>query len=356
MHALSNYGPRATIHGNNQRARIIRIASAGPGKREYRGPILLNLKTHTANLVSAGAPSFRGVDELDQANRDLGWTIEYRQLEKSHSSACFLMAEHHGILLSGEFFGTPVHIIGEAAHGAFTFVVPITSGNACRAQRHTFGDEDLLLFPSGAEVDMVTSRAAGDLALTVADTDLRDAAAALFPGACLFAELDGQIHPGSADGLSAVGTGITEALSNQRTDPESLSELLARCIALVADSGGATDEKLVRNDAKGQVVARALDFIESRLARPIRLEALCHHARVGIRVLQRVFRERLGVSPTQYIKARRLNAARRLLATGVSPETSVSEIARRCGYAHLGRFSVDYRSHFGESPRQTLRR
>lgn len=316
----------------------------------------MKLESHIAALTSAGAPSFLGVEELDDANGDLGLTIEYRQIEKGHCSACFIMAEHQGMFLSGESFDTRVHIVGEAAQGATTFVVPVTGGNGFRAQRHEFGNEDLLLFPSGAEMDIVTSHAAGDLALTVADADLRDAAASLFPGAGLFADPDGQIHPARADRLDAVGAGIGEALSNQRTDLESLSELLVRCIALVADSGCTTDERLERNDAKGKVVARAMEFIESGLARPIRLEDLCRHARVGIRVLQRIFRERLGVSPTQYVKARRLNAARRLLATGISPESSVSEIARRCGYTHLGRFSVDYRSHFGESPRQTLRR
>jgi AraC family ethanolamine operon transcriptional activator len=317
----------------------------------------LNLERHTAALISAGAPSFRGVEELDAANRDIGWTIEYRQLESGGCSASFLMSEHHGMIFSGESFGTRVHILAEVPRGAFNFVVPITGGDDCQAQGHVFGEEDLLLFPPGSEVDIVTPGAAGDLMLTVADADLQYVAALLFPGSQLFAKPDGQIHPGRAGRLAAVSAGITEAASDRSTDPESLSELLARCIALVADSAGTpTDMKLVGNDAKGKVVARAREFIEGSFAQAVRLEDLCRHAGVGVRVLQRVFRERLGVSPKQYIKVRRLNTARRLLAAGSPSETMVSEIARQCGYTHLGRFSLDYRSHFGETPRQTLRR
>lgn len=317
----------------------------------------MNLESHTAALISGGAPSFSGVEELDAANRDLGWTIEYRQLESGRSSASFLMSEHHGMILSGESFGTRVHIVAEVPRGAFNFVVPITGGDDCQAQGHVFGEEDLLLFPPGSEVDIVTPGAAGDLMLTVADADLQYVAALLFPGSQLFAEPDVQIHPGRSGRLDAVGAGITEAVSDRRTDPESLSELLARCIALVADSASTTtDGKLVGNDAKGKVVAQALEFIEGSFAQAVRLEDLCRHAGVGVRVLQRVFRERLGVSPKQYLKVRRLNAARRLLATESALETTVSQIARQCGYAHLGRFSVDYRSHFGETPRRTLRR
>jgi AraC-like DNA-binding protein len=314
----------------------------------------LKLESHTAALISAGATSFRGVDELDEANQLLGWTMEYRQLGGSCCSASFLMSECYGMFLCGEYFGTRVHIVGEAPRDAFNFVIPITGGKDCRAQDYVFGDEDLLLFPPGSEVNIVTPGAAGDLTLTVADENLRSVAALLFPGSQLFAKPDGQIHPARIGSLDAISANIVEALSDQGADPESLSEVLARCIALVADSGRATDEKLVGNEAKGKVVARALEFVESQLARPIRLEDVCRHARVGVRVLQRVFRERLGVSPRQYIKLRRLNAARRLLAAGSASELTVSEIARQCGYAHLGRFSVDYRSHFGETPRQTL--
>ena len=108
------------------------------------------------------------------------------------------------------------------------------------------------------------------------------------------------------------------------------------------------------NDAKASVVERAVEYIEEHLEQSIRLEELCRHARVGVRVLQRVFSERLDVSPIEYVKVRRLTAARRLLLAGDGPETTVSAIARKCGFAHLGRFSVDYRQHFGESPRRTL--
>ena len=57
-----------------------------------------------------------------------------------------------------------------------------------------------------------------------------------------------------------------------------------------------------------------------------------------------------------YIKARRLNAARRALAAAGPKRFSVTRIAMENGFTHLGRFSVDYRRHFGASPKQTLAR
>jgi transcriptional regulator GlxA family with amidase domain len=60
------------------------------------------------------------------------------------------------------------------------------------------------------------------------------------------------------------------------------------------------------------------------------------------------------MSPFEYIKARRLNAARQALVAADSSSNTVTRIAVENGFAHLGRFAADYREHFGESPHETL--
>jgi transcriptional regulator GlxA family with amidase domain len=76
---------------------------------------------------------------------------------------------------------------------------------------------------------------------------------------------------------------------------------------------------------------------------------------VGMRTLQRCFASYFQVSPTDYIKARRLNRARRRLVAADSSSRRVTDIAIQFGLTHMGRFSVEYRSLFGESPREILR-
>jgi AraC-like DNA-binding protein len=51
-----------------------------------------------------------------------------------------------------------------------------------------------------------------------------------------------------------------------------------------------------------------------------------------------------------------MHLARRALSRGDPEKTSVTEIATDYGFWELGRFSVVYRSLFGESPLTTLRR
>jgi AraC-like DNA-binding protein len=67
------------------------------------------------------------------------------------------------------------------------------------------------------------------------------------------------------------------------------------------------------------------------------------------------FRDFKGTSPMRYLRAARYQKVRETLRRA-EPEESITEIAARWGFSHLGRFSVEYRRRFGESPSGTLRR
>jgi AraC-like DNA-binding protein/tetratricopeptide (TPR) repeat protein len=85
---------------------------------------------------------------------------------------------------------------------------------------------------------------------------------------------------------------------------------------------------------------------------PIALARACG---VSPRTLQKHFRQFLGRPPTEVLRDIRLDLVRRELLLGRN-DTSVSELATRRGFNHLGRFSGWYRGRYGESPSATLRR
>lgn len=105
-----------------------------------------------------------------------------------------------------------------------------------------------------------------------------------------------------------------------------------------------------------RAVQEARDFIEQRLSEELDVRSIANAAGVSVRTLQKMFTEDLQQSPTQYLRTRRLERAREDLADS-SPggRVTVSTIAARWGFNHLGRFSVTYKDTFGESPSQTLR-
>ena len=82
---------------------------------------------------------------------------------------------------------------------------------------------------------------------------------------------------------------------------------------------------------------------------------LCAAAKVSYATLLACCHEYLGMGPKRYLLLRRMHLARRALRRAEPERTTVTEIATDYGFWELGRFSVVYRSLFGESPSRTLR-
>jgi len=80
---------------------------------------------------------------------------------------------------------------------------------------------------------------------------------------------------------------------------------------------------------EGTGLAEVLDFMTVRCAEPLTLADLARRAAMSPRTFTRHFRAQTGVSPKQWLLARRLEAARRLLE---SSDLSVAEIAVRTGF------------------------
>ena len=100
---------------------------------------------------------------------------------------------------------------------------------------------------------------------------------------------------------------------------------------------------------------RAREMIETRAAEPLTVAEIAAEVHVSVRALQDGFRRHLGLSPTEYLRQVRLEQARRSLLAADPASTTVTSVAVRWGFLHLGRFSVEYGKRFGEPPSATLR-
>ena len=138
----------------------------------------------------------------------------------------------------------------------------------------------------------------------------------------------------------------------------SLSDHVLAAMARFDSSPADIDATTRAARANRRVAVRlAREFIHSRLSEPLRLSALCRHARLKIRSLEYGFREVTGLTPVAYIRSLRLNAVRRALQQNAGAQSrSISVIAMDAGFWHLSQFAMDYRRYFGETPTETRRR
>jgi AraC-like DNA-binding protein len=104
-----------------------------------------------------------------------------------------------------------------------------------------------------------------------------------------------------------------------------------------------------------RTVKRTLDAMHAEPWRQYTAADLAEIAGVGVRVLQESFRRHVGMSPLTYLRRLRLDGVHAELTRADPWRASVSEVAYRWGFTHLGRFAGAYRARYGESPSQTLR-
>ena len=100
---------------------------------------------------------------------------------------------------------------------------------------------------------------------------------------------------------------------------------------------------------------KAIEWVEADPARAWTVREIAAACGVPPRTLQRQFRRYMGQMLMAFVRDLRLNHARVEMLRSCGAE-SVTEIAVRCGFTHLGRFAVSYRTRYGESPSATLRR
>jgi AraC-like DNA-binding protein len=103
------------------------------------------------------------------------------------------------------------------------------------------------------------------------------------------------------------------------------------------------------------IIRRFREIVAMHPLRPLHVPETSHAIGVSGRTLRMACQKHLGVSPTQYLLLRRMRLARRTLRRSHPDVTRVTDVATNLGFWELGRFSVNYRQIFGESPSATLR-
>lgn len=158
----------------------------------------------------------------------------------------------------------------------------------------------------------------------------------LFRQACRFAE----------------NPGFIEHSEVARKLEQEMSYAIVQCIA----AAEAVDPRSNSRQQHTAVMARFEDILIKHFDEKIGIPELCAELGVPDRTFRACCAEHLGISPARYMLLLRLNRVRAILQRANPRTARVSEVALKHQFKELGRFSVTYRTIFGESPSVTLQR
>ena len=105
-----------------------------------------------------------------------------------------------------------------------------------------------------------------------------------------------------------------------------------------------------------EIMLRLEDLVSSRLQQPLQLPQIAAALQISERTLRTCCEEHLGMGLHRYLQLRRLMMVRHHLSRSGPGTTTVAAVARRYGFAELGRFAATYQHAFGELPSTTLAR
>ena len=112
--------------------------------------------------------------------------------------------------------------------------------------------------------------------------------------------------------------------------------------------GGSGEKTFTANDVPSPLRG-ILYYIDRNFTTIRRIREIAEHFYISQNTLDRLFREHLHLSPKQYIEAKRLSYAKRLLH---DKEKSVLDCSLECGFSDPSHFIARFKSFFGQTPLQ----
>ncbi len=300
--------------------------------------------------------SFDSVEQLDELTHALGWDTEYRQLQPGLFASHFSVLEGEQWFLMEEQSSNTVEVQAPAPDAMFVLAVVEGAPGAVNGQ--TLSSDHIFIQSPDSEFRATLPANIRATQIGVGAEHFESLIRAMAPdsSAPLLGKSTILVEP---DTLTQVRQAMRAMLANPLQSKShreaAISDILEEITIKLLDHCARPSRRELHPAMARRALDRALEYIETHLTGAIQIAAICRYAQITSRSLERIFLREFAMSPQQYVKARKLNAARRsLLAARRGEGIRVTDIAWNQGFTHMGRFSVDYRRIFGECPWDTL--
>lgn len=307
---------------------------------------------------------YRTEDVDDQAYALAGWTQHYEQLGCGRfRGSVWQMVMSDGVLLR-EHTNRQLReqIKPPSDHLVLAIPLAVEPGSVFAGQ--PLGRESLMVLSGKEEYDVMS---AGELDLIGLSVHRSMLEAGLAPAKIEWLEraerqrsleLLPEVAAAIRYMLLAVNHETThqlERVADRAHEAELLSSTLTQAV-LLAMSGDRSEHASAiprRASNRQRIVKRAIDFMQAKLYDEIGVPEICTAAYASRRTLQYCFEEFMHTTPQAYLRAMRLNEARRALK--LQGDQPITGVASMLGFSSASHFTRHYKLMFDELPSETLK-
>ncbi len=300
----------------------------------------------------ANHSKFLCIEQLHQSVLNAGFDALYIQTNPGHIDIRLSELQLHESSILREQINVGVEYYGAAPDNFLTFIF-LDSGPEFFVNGCNPGEHRLYLAPPGAEIHCVTGGMVDVMTLSVPLplfhrylNDNRGIGRIMSRGTLVPLNISSEDQ---GDLAACIRSSLNEDLSSSLLHDidhlllETLSHILAQ------NSPDSMSPRFGKVNHR-KAFNRARHYILDNLSDRITSADLVEHVGMTERSLERLFRKETGITPRQYIKVHRLNSARRQLTQAGVGSMPVHVAAMDNGFMHMGRFSQEFRDHFGVLP------
>ncbi len=306
----------------------------------------------------------RSQDVDDQAKALEGWEQSYEQLGcgRFQGSAWQLVMEDGVLLRETTNRQLREQVVSPRGHVVFALPLAVEPGSVFAGR--PLERESLMVLSGQAQHDVIS---AGELDLIGLSVDRRLLEATVAPDKLDWLERKAQernvvLPPETAAAIRQMLLAVcrdaedrVEQFAAGTAERALLSSTFSHAVALAMAAEGEGGPSAIprRADTRQKVVKRAIDFMRAHLHEDIGVPEICGAACASRRTLQYCFEEFMHTTPQAYLRALRLNEARRALKA--SQPRPITELASTLGFASASHFTRHYKLMFDELPSETLK-
>lgn len=303
--------------------------------------------------------SFSNFDSFEQVTK--GWDLSIKKHNKGSFQGSLLQITNEKVIISDVNIGSTLEINGVPLQGYKSFGIPKINVAPFYWRYNSLSDKTIQIYRPGSELFMINKYEMSAIDIAIEENH--------FNRLCSKLKLNNVHHVISKNEFVMCDLNLLRELQNRlaqlsnnakKLDPSNynlitnevnyeIPILLIKALASVNQT-----PKISKPLARTLAIKKVVELVEEAPTDYFNLSDLSNATNVSERTLQYSFKEKFGVSPSTFIKNNKLNHIYKSLKESSIHSNSVSDIANKYGFWHMGQFAKDYKLLFGELPSETF--